>query len=154
MTPEAHRFRSGLVARRRGLSLFEVVVAMVIMGLAIPPLVIQIAADVQQQRAFLIQRNLTRLASDRMWEIFTDHAEPVRGYDYVQDSAYPDEPDVEGLSGYSRSTVVLEVNTTDFISPETDSGVKRFKIAVSGPDGREMKIESFVVRIPGTVSGP
>lgn len=139
------------MSRRRAISLFEVVVAMVIMGLAIPPLFIQIAADVQQQRAFLVQRNLTRLASDRMWEIFTDHAESGRGYDYVEDSAYPDESDVEGLSGYSRSTEVIEVNTTDFISPQTDSGVKRFKVAVNGPDGRVMKIESFVVRIPGSV---
>ncbi len=142
------------MSRRRAISLFEVVVAMVIMGLAIPPLFIQIAADVQQQRAFLIQRNLTRLAADRMWEIFADHAEPGRGYDYVQDSAYPDESDVEGLSGYSRSTVILEVSTADFISPQAGTGIKRFKVAVSGPDGRVMKIESFVVRIPGAVSGP
>ena len=54
--------------RERAISLFEVVVAMVIMALAVPALFMQIAGDAQQQRGFLVQRNLVRLASQRMWE--------------------------------------------------------------------------------------
>ena len=154
MTREAHRLRSGIVARRRGLSLFEVVVAMVIMGLAIPPLFIQIAADVRQQRGSLIQTKLTRLVSQRMWEIFADHADPDRGYDYVIDSAYPDESNVDGLTDYTRLTVVLEVSAADFITPEAGSGIKRFKITVTAPDGRLTRIESFVAEIPGAQTGP
>ena len=64
---------------RHALSLIEVVVAMVLLGLAVPPLLLQIAAGVKQQEATLIQQNLAHLASERMWQIFISSlsAEPI-----------------------------------------------------------------------------
>ncbi len=135
---------------RRALSLVEVVLTIVILGLAIPPLLFQITASVQLQEAALVQQNLTALASERMWEIVADHANPTRGYTYVQDSAYPAETDPGGLTGYSRTTTVREVDPADYITPQTDSGIKRFKIMVTGIGSRTLVIESFVAELPGT----
>jgi type II secretory pathway pseudopilin PulG len=134
--------------RRRAISLLEVVVAMVIMAIAIPPLFIQIAADVQQQEAFLVQRNLTHLASERLWEIYADHADPDRGFDHVAESSYPGEADAGGLTGYVRTTEVLEVSDSDYVTQTANSGVKRCRVTVTAPDGRTITIESFVAQLP------
>jgi type II secretory pathway pseudopilin PulG len=133
----------------RGLSLVEVVIAIVILGLAVPPLLFQMAAGIQQQEATLVQQDLTQLASERMWEIFADHANPTRGYTYIEDSAYPDETAPRGLDGYTRHTTIREVSPSDYVTPEADSGIKRFRILVTGPGGGSLVIESFVTNVPG-----
>ena len=137
------------MTRRRGLSLIEVVVAIVILGLAVPPLLYQVAAGVQQQEATLIQQHLTQLAAERMWEIFADHANPTRGYDYIKDSAYPDEDAPRALQGYTRQTEVREVSPADYLTPQAGSGIKRFRIVVSGLDNHSFVVESFVTNVPG-----
>jgi prepilin-type N-terminal cleavage/methylation domain-containing protein len=135
--------------KRRALSLIEVVIAIVILGLAVPPLMFQMAAGIQQQQAALVQQELTQLASERMWEVFADHANPTRGYDYIEGSAYPDETAPWGLTGYTRQTTVKEVSPTDYATPQAGSGIKRFRVLVSGPRGRSLVIESFVTDVPG-----
>jgi prepilin-type N-terminal cleavage/methylation domain-containing protein len=134
---------------RRGLSLIEVVVAIVILGLAVPPLMLSMAAGVQQQEESLIQQELTQLASERMWEVFTDHANPTRGYAYLTNAAYPDEDAPHGLTGYLRQIRLREVSAADYSTPEAGSGLKRFRIIVTGPRGLLLTIDSFVADIPG-----
>ena len=136
---------------RHALSLIEVVVAMVLLGLAVPPLLLQIAAGVKQQEATLIQQNLAHLASERMWLIFTDHADSTHGYDAIIAAAYPNETAPDGLTGYTRKTEVREVSPTDYITPQAGSGVKRFRIQVSGPRNQSLTVESLVTDIPGAV---
>ena len=43
----------------RALSLVELIIGIVILGLAIPPLVVQVGTGVRQQAAALVQQNLT-----------------------------------------------------------------------------------------------
>lgn len=157
----SQRAGAGRAHHALGLSLVEVVVALVILALAVPPLMFQLGAGVQQQRAALIQQNLTQLAAERMWQIFADHADPTRGYDYIQTSAYPPEDGPWGLSGYRRVTTVREVSPVDFRTPQPGSGIKRFQIVVSGPGGRgsggpadgwSLRIESVVVDVPGAAA--
>jgi prepilin-type N-terminal cleavage/methylation domain-containing protein len=138
---------------RRGLSLVEVVIAIVILGLAVPPLMFQMAAGVQQQEAVLIQQNLTQLASERMWEVYADHADPTRGYDYIDDDAYADETDPWGLAGYARQTTIREVSSSDYVTPQPGSGIKRFLVLVTGPESRSLTVEAFVADVPGA-TGP
>jgi type II secretory pathway pseudopilin PulG len=137
------------MSTRRALSLIEVVLAIVILGLAIPPLVIQINAGVSQQEAALVQQTLTQLAAERVWEIFTDHADPTRGYAYIEQKAYPDETDPGGLNGYQRQTTIREVSPADFITPQVGSGLKRFQIVVTGPGNRSLAVESLVTNVAG-----
>ncbi len=134
---------------RRGLSLIEVVVTIVILGLAIPPLLIQIGGAVRQQEMAYVQQNLTHLASERLWEVFAAHADPTRGYDAIIGKAYPDEKAPDGLTGYERRTELREVSSKDFITAEPGSGIKRLRIITSGPNGQALTIESFVTDVPG-----
>jgi prepilin-type N-terminal cleavage/methylation domain-containing protein len=134
---------------RRGLSLVEVVLAIVILGLAVPPLMFAMAAGIQQQEATLVQQDLTQLASERMWEVFADHANPTRGYDYIVNAAYPDEIAPRGLTGFARQTTIKEVSPTDYATEQADSGIKRFRVVVSGPQNASLVIESFVTDVPG-----
>lgn len=137
--------------RRRSLSLIEVVLAIVILGLAVPPLMFAMAAGIQQQAATLVQQDLSQLASERLWEIFADHADPTRGYTYIVNAAYPDEPTPRGLTGYARQTTIKEVSPADYVTEQADSGIKRFRIVVTGPRSASLVIESFVTDIPGAV---
>jgi type II secretory pathway pseudopilin PulG len=139
------------MSTRRALSLIEVVLAMVILALAVPPLLLQIAAGVQQQEVALIQRNLAQLASEKMWQVFTDHADPTRGYSAIVVAAYPPETAPAGLTGYTRTTEVREVSPVDYITPTAGSGIKRFRVQVSGPRGQSLTVESFVTNIPGAL---
>ena len=143
-----------MTKRRRGLSLIEVVLTIVILGLAVPPLTSQLASAVKQQETFLVQQNLNRLASERMWEVFADHTNPTRGFAYIVDTAYPAETDPDSLSGYTRATTILEVDPADYVTPQPGSGVKRFRIVVTGPADQTLAVESFVTSIPGAASPP
>jgi len=137
-------------ARRRALSLIEVVLAIVILGLAVSPLAVQLTVGARQQAAALIQQNLTQLASERMWEIAADHAHPSRGYSYITEKAYPDETAPRGLNGYTRQTVIREVSPTDYVSQKTGSGIKRVRIVVTGPEKRSLTVESFIADVSGS----
>ena len=133
----------------RGLSLIEVVLAIVILGLAVPPLMFAMVAGIQQQEAVLVQQDLSQLASERMWAIFADHANPTRGYDYIVNAAYPNETTPRGLTGYTRQTTIKEVSATDYVTEQADSGIKRFRVVVTGPQSALLVIESFVTGVPG-----
>ncbi len=135
---------------KRGLSLIEVVIAIIVLGLAVPPLLFQITAGVQQQEAALVQQTMTQLASERMREVFTDHANPTRGYSYIVAAAYPDETAPRGLDGYTRGVEIREVSPDDFVTPQPGSGVKRFRVTVNGPGEQTLTVESFVTNVPGT----
>lgn len=134
---------------RRGLTLVEVIVALVVLALAVPPLLLQVAGGIERQNRSDVQQNLARLASDRLWEIFTAHANPDAGYDEIDAASYPDETAPAGLTGYARSTTIREVAPTNYSTPLTGSGIKRFRIVVTGPGGESLVLESFVTDIPG-----
>ena len=138
--------------RRRGLALIEVILAMIILALAVPPLMLQVAAGVQQQEAARIEQNLVHLASVRMWQVFTDHADPTRGYAAITAAAYPEEVAPDGLTGYTRRTDVREVSPVDYITPQAGSGIKRFRIEVTGPQDHSLTVESLVTDIPGAAA--
>lgn len=141
------------MTRRRGLSLIEVVLVMVILGLAVPPLLIQISVGTKQQTAAFVQQNLTQLASERLWEISVDHANPTRGYGAITPAAYPDENAPRGLKGYARRTEVREVSPADYVTPQPGSGIKRFRVRVTGPGNLSLVVESIVTDIPGALAG-
>ena len=120
-----------------------------ILGLAVPPLLISITAGVQQQQSTLIEQNLVQLASERMWGIFTDHADPTHGYAAITAAAYPNETAPRALSGYTRRTEIREVSPTDYATSQPASGIKRFRVTVTGPQNRSLSVESFVTNVPG-----
>jgi prepilin-type N-terminal cleavage/methylation domain-containing protein len=134
---------------RRGLSLIEVVLAMVILGLAVPPLLLSISAGAQQQQSTMIEQNLVQLASERLWAISTHHADPTRGYVAINTAAYPDETAPRAMTGYTRRTEIREVSPADYATSQPASGIKRFRVTVTGPGNHSLTVESFVTNVPG-----
>ncbi len=139
--------------RRRALSLVEVVFAIVILALAVPPLLVQVGVGAQQQQAALIQTNLVQIANERLNDVLADHANPLRGYTYLVDASYPVDNAPRGLAGYTLRTELREVSGADYISPLAGSGLKRCRITVSGPQNQALVVESFVSDTPGAVPG-
>lgn len=145
---------SALTRRKRpGGTLVEVVIAMVVLALVVPPLMVQFSASAAAQKSTLIEHNLLQLADERLGMVLADHANPTRGYDYVTGSNYPDETDPLGFTGYTRTTTVREVSAPDFVAASPGSGLKRVRILVTGPDSRALAIDSFVADIPDPNAG-
>ncbi|MGD8451487.1 MAG: type II secretion system protein [Phycisphaerae bacterium] len=136
--------------RRRAMSLIEVVLAIVILGLAVPPLMIQLGTAAHAQGAAMINMNLVQLAGERVNEVHADRASPKRGYAHVIAANYPDEKDAGGLAGYQRVTTVREVSAADYLTVQPGSGIKRVRVDVTGPDGSTLRVETFVADLPGT----
>ena len=132
---------------RRAMSLIEVVLAIVILGLAVPPLMIQLGAAVRSQTTSVLQLNMVQLASERLNEVLADYADQSRGYAYIITGNYPGEADPAGFKGYKRVTTVREVDPADYVSAQPGSGIKRLRIDVTGPDGNTLQLESFVVEL-------
>ncbi len=135
--------------RARSLSLVEVVLAIVIVGLAVPPLMLQLATAARAQQMAVVQMNLAQLAAEQMGAVFADAADAARGYVYIAADHYPPESDAGGLTGYQRSTLVREVSPTDHTTPQSGSGIKRVRIEVRGPDEASLVIETFVTDVAG-----
>jgi prepilin-type N-terminal cleavage/methylation domain-containing protein len=133
---------------RRGMSLIEVVLAMVILSLAIGPVLLSVAAGAAQQQSALIEQNLVELASERLWGVFVDRTDPTKGYAAITSAAYPNETAPRGLTGYSRRTEIREVSPTDYYTPQAGSGLKRLRVTASGPGNRTLVIESLVADLP------
>ncbi len=138
---------------RRGLSLVEVVVAIVVLGLAVPPVIVQISVAARAQAVAVVEQNLNQLATERIGEVFADQVNKSRGFNYIQTAAYPTESAPRSMTGYTRQTEVREVSSTDFVTPAPGSGIKRFRVIVTGPDGERITVESFVVDLLGAGAG-
>ncbi|MBN2445851.1 MAG: hypothetical protein JXO22_03955 [Phycisphaerae bacterium] len=118
--------------------------AIVVLGLSVPALMFQLSAAIEAQTRSAIHLSLVQLADELMSEIFADRTDATRGYDYITEANYRPEDDLAGFDGYERHTTVVEVSGTDFATPQAESGIKRFRVEVRGPDGASLVVESFV----------
>ncbi len=131
---------------RRGLSLIEVVIAIVLLALAAGPLAIQLAGALQSRQQALTQHVIVQLARERMGEIYADAATPNRGYAWISPARYPAETAPHGLTGYARTTEIREVDPSDFLTPQPGSGLKRVRVRVTGPGDQQLVVDFFVAR--------
>lgn len=138
---------------RRGMSLIEVVLSIVILGLTVPAMVLQLHSAIAAQTAARVQGNLVMLADARINEVLADRRDPTRGYGYITAGSYPDEDAPAALERYTRQTEVREVDPTDLSSPQSGSGIKRIRITVTGPDDGMLQVETFVTDVGGVVGG-
>ncbi len=136
--------------RRSGLSLIEVVIAIVLLALAAGPLAIQLAESLRSRQEALAQHVLTQLARERMHEIYADAATPTRGYAWITAGHYPREPAPHSMRGFVRTTTIREVDPSDFLTPKPGSGLKRVQVRVRGPGGQQLVVDFFVASGSGT----
>jgi prepilin-type N-terminal cleavage/methylation domain-containing protein len=119
-------------SRRRGFTLIEGVIAMVILAVAIPPMLWSIS-QAQGQRVTPYKVSKARwLAVEKLEDIIADRHSSTRGYGYLISSNYPAEASISGAPGFTRSVAFTE--TTANLST-AGAGYMRATVTVSWVDG-------------------
>ncbi|MFH0777831.1 MAG: hypothetical protein V2A71_04285 [Candidatus Eisenbacteria bacterium] len=90
----------------QGFSLFEVVLAVIILGaVGLPLLSMFVNSSLRSGDGYLIS-TATNLAQEKLEEIVADRFSPARGFDYVMPANYPAENPVSGYDGFSRTVAI------------------------------------------------
>lgn len=117
------RARPREVARSAGggFTLIEVVLVIVIAGVALLPLSMLFANSSIRSGDAHNASIAAQLAEARMEEITADKNSPARGFTYLVASNYPAENPVPAFPGYSRSVTVAPDSTYDGVTFRTVS---------------------------------
>ncbi len=128
------------VRGRRAATIIEVVMALAILGVALPPLVTAFA-DAARQSVHPAQAAVASfLVIDRMEEIvarrYRGKQDGVSGYDALTSANFPDETPVPGFSGFSRFVTVAEVDAA--LQPSaTAVGYRKVRVTVTWNGGQD-----------------
>jgi prepilin-type N-terminal cleavage/methylation domain-containing protein len=111
-----------------GFTLIEVVAAVVLLGIAVPPILAFLAQSGVKGVFPERQTAAYFLAVEKLETIIADRHSPNRGYAYLTTANYP----AETLSdGYTRTVAFQEVAPTSLASAQSGSGYLRITVTVS-----------------------
>lgn len=128
------RTRSGASrALRRGFSLVEAIVALLIVGVAIPPMLWAMSAAQSRRADAALAATAGWLATEKLEDILADRHSTTRGYNYVAPSIYAPENAVSGFARFSRSVSIAETGA-DLSTAGT--GYKTVTVNVGYSDSR------------------
>jgi hypothetical protein len=126
---------------RRATTIIEIVAAIVILSIALPPLVVSFA-DAARQSIYPVNASTASfLAIERMEEIVARRYRDNSGYDAVTTANFPDEAGLTGFPGFARTVAVSYVDQ-DLNSSGSDVGYKLVRVGVTWNGGAsEIRIE-------------
>lgn len=129
----SRRGAGGEVGGAGGFTLVEAIGAILVLSVAVPALLLS-AGEAQGGRASAALACRARwLATEKLEEVIADRHSSVRGYGYVSELNYPDEPSVRGFSKFARAVSVVQTGP-DLRTPGT--GFSVVMVTVSWTDGR------------------
>lgn len=115
----------------QGFTLIEAIAAVVILGLAIPPMLWAVQeAEAHRLTPYMVT-TARWLAAEKMEDIIADRFSPTRGYDYVVAANYPVEAAVASFPAFRRTVTIAETGS-DLVSPGT--GYKNVTVQVAWTD--------------------
>ena len=117
--------------REYGFSLLEMVIAVIIMGIALTPLLNFFAESATRAVSAEMLGVAHFLAIDKAEEILCDRHSPTRGLSYITSGYADDEP----RPGYNRTVAVQEVSSQDLETPTAGSGFYRCVVTVTCSGG-------------------
>lgn len=115
--------------RRAGYTLTEVILVIVVAGLALPPLMAVFAGmsrDSARPDLLLVASSLAR---EKMEIIAADKFNTSRGYAYLVSANYPAENPVPGFT-LTRSVAFTDVSSADLSTAESGSGFRKVVVTV------------------------
>lgn len=116
---------------KRGFTLLEGVAAMVILGIAIPPMLWAVR-QAHIHRVSAIKPSRARwLVTEKMEDIIADRHSTTRGYAYLAAANYPNEASIAGFPGYTRSVTFNETKA-DLVT--AGLGYKKTTVTVAWTD--------------------
>jgi Tfp pilus assembly protein PilV len=120
--------------RRSGaFTLIEAIVALVVIGIAVPPMVIAVSDATVRRVDGVLATRARWLAAERLEDILADRHSSTRGYVWVTGANYASESAVSGFAGFSRSVSVSETGAT-LVGAGT--GYKTCSVSVGWRDSR------------------
>ena len=131
-------------ASRSGATIIEVVMCIVILSVALPPLIAAFAEASHQSILPVRESAASFLVVERMEEVVARRYRGTDGYDALTVptiASFPDESSVSGFSAYARTVRVAHVNS-DLSAAGSDQGYKKVTVSVTWDNGsEEMVIE-------------
>jgi len=128
---------------QKGFTLIEVVLAIVIIGIALTGLLTlyqNVVNHGSQSEEYVTAAYLT---SSKMEEIIAD--KDNQGYAFVIDSNYSTSENLTApFLGYTRTLNFVEVDPNDLTTPQADSGYKRIVVNVTSPGGAVVTYETLL----------
>lgn len=103
---------------RRGFTVIEAIAAVVVIGVAIPPMLWGVKQAHAYRSSQILASRARWLAVERLEDVIADRHSPTRGYGYLVSSNYPGEAQVSGFENFSRS-VAFEETGPDLVTPGT-----------------------------------
>lgn len=117
-----------------GFTLIEVIIAVVVMAIAIPP-VFWALRDTNVRRVNPINISRARwLVNEKIEDVLADARSTTRGYSYLTNANYPSESPVAGFTGFSRSVAVSESGAS--LVAGSGTGYKTIAVTVNYVDGK------------------
>jgi Tfp pilus assembly protein PilV len=114
--------------RAAGFSILEAVAAIVLLGIAVPP-ILSFLLEGARGGIFPERQTISYfLAMERMEEIIADRHSSSRGYSYLIPAHYPDESLTDG---YVRMVAFSEVSPADLATPQSGSGYLKITVTVT-----------------------
>jgi prepilin-type N-terminal cleavage/methylation domain-containing protein len=123
-----HRKRA---RKSRGFTITECVVAIVVLGIAVPPMMYALRAAHRHRVNAILPSRARWLATEKLEDITADRHSTTRGYTYLASANYPAESSITGYPGFTRS-VAFNVTGADLVS--AGSGYKKATVTVSWTD--------------------
>lgn len=119
---------------RRSTSIIEVVLAVGILGIAMPPLLSAFANASFQSIRPMNATTASFLSTDRMEEMVARRYRSSDGYDALTESAFPDELPVAGYPNFAR-LVTISFTEASLNTVSIDEGYKKVRVTVSWNNG-------------------
>lgn len=121
-------------SHRRAFTLIEVMIAMVVLAIAMPPL-FWAMRDANVQRVDPVNLSRARwLACEKLEDVIADAHSGARGYTFLANANYAAESPVSGFTGFGRSVAIAE-SGPDLISG-SGTGYKTATVTVTYVTGR------------------
>lgn len=124
--------RTGPTSRaRRGFTLIEAVTALVILGVAVPPMLWSLRHAQTHRAGGVLASRALWLATEKLEDIIADRHSSTRGYSYLVAANYPAESSITGFPGFTRSVSFSETGVS---LSGAGSGYMRITVTVGYTD--------------------